>query len=278
MIMYGGVSNPPFRAVIAEYPWWQQYHNESILEIQYRQLLNAARCDNLECLRRLDAATLANATQQVYYIGYNGSSTQYYGYGDFYFGPSIDGIVLRDLPSNEFKQGHFTKVPLLTTRDGYEGVSFSNTSETSLTGLQSDIQTLFSFAKSAFFARLFQLYPASAFNSTFFQRQQIFGDFIINCPTYYLSSAFSNYGLPIWKQIFNDGSQLHGATHTILFSNTYGTHTGDNYTLFQVLADWYISFTAELDPNAVSYSNLSKPYWPQYLSPGGPGRRAHSTC
>jgi hypothetical protein len=23
IVMYGGVSNPPFRAAISEYPWWQ---------------------------------------------------------------------------------------------------------------------------------------------------------------------------------------------------------------------------------------------------------------
>lgn len=47
---------------------------------------------------------------------------QEYGYGDFYFGPTVDGTFIRDLPSNEFQNGHFAKVPLITNRDGYEGM------------------------------------------------------------------------------------------------------------------------------------------------------------
>ena len=38
-----------------------------------------------------------------------------------YYGPSVDGQIIRDLPSNEFKQGHFSKIPLIVDRDGFEG-------------------------------------------------------------------------------------------------------------------------------------------------------------
>jgi carboxylesterase type B len=177
----------------------------------------------LSCLRGLPADTLAIATQATYFQAYNATSIQWYGYGDFYFGPSVDGDAIRDVPSNEFKRGHFTKVPLLNTRDGYEGVSFSNTSLKTVAEEQADLQALFPYAKPSFFNRLFEVYPASAFNSTFFQRQQIFGDFIINCPTYYMATAVSDWGLPVWKMIFDAGSQLHGATHNIIFNNTYGS-------------------------------------------------------
>lgn len=30
------------------------------------------------------------------------------------------------------------------------------------------------------------------------------------------------------------------------------------------MKDYFISFTAHLDPNAQSYSNVSKPHWPLY--------------
>jgi hypothetical protein len=38
-----------------------------------------------------------------------------------------------------------------------------------------------------------------------------------------------------------------------------------------IVKDWFISFTTNLDPNAVSYSNATKPYWPQYLWAGPAG-------
>ena len=47
-----------------------------------------------------------------------------------------------------------------------------------------DLQTIFPYAKQSFFERLYELYPADAFNSTLFQRQQIYGDYIIDCRKY----------------------------------------------------------------------------------------------
>lgn len=44
-----------------------------------------------------------------------------------------------------------------------------------------DLQQIFPYAKESFFNRLYQLYPASDFNSTFFRRAEIYGDYIINC-------------------------------------------------------------------------------------------------
>lgn len=106
MILYGGVASPPFRAVLSEYPWWQPFHNNTILEQQYRSVLKYTDCTDLQCLRTVDPGTLKAASQQSYLDAGT-------GYGDFYYGPSVDGDAIRDLPSNEFKQGHFTKVPLL---------------------------------------------------------------------------------------------------------------------------------------------------------------------
>lgn len=93
-------------------------------------------------------------------------------------------LILRsDLPSNEFKQGHFTKVPMIVNRDAYEGYNYSpkdNTTEQ----LNEDLQEIFPYAKQSFFNRLYQLYPESDFNSTFFRRAEIYGDYIINCREY----------------------------------------------------------------------------------------------
>lgn len=94
------------------------YHNNSVLESQYRLLLSASNCTSLQCLRTLDSATLKRAAQQTFVDAYN-SDPALYAFGDFYYGPSVDGDVIRDLPSNEWKQGHFTKVPLLVDHDGY---------------------------------------------------------------------------------------------------------------------------------------------------------------
>ena len=157
----------------------------------------------------LDEDALRVATQQTYIDAYRTQSPGTYGYGDFYYGPSVDGDVIRDLSSNEWKQGHFTKVPLLVDRDGYEGFAFSNQSVLTTEDTTADLQQLFPYAKQHFFDRLYQLYPAEAYNSTFWQRQALFGDFIINCPTYYMAAASSDAGVPTYKLIFNAGTQVH---------------------------------------------------------------------
>ena len=89
---------------------------------------------------------------------------------------------IRDLPSRELAAGHFTKVPLLVDTEGYEGFLFSNQSQRTMADETTDLQILFPYAKNSFFTRLYELYPASDFNSTLFQRQTIFGNFIVCCP------------------------------------------------------------------------------------------------
>ena len=114
MIMYGGASSPPFRAAIPEYPWWQSYKNGTTLEAQYRQMLTATNCNDLACLRTQNTGALIDAMQYTFRVGY---TEGWAGWGDFYYGPTVDGVVIRDFPSNEFKRGHFTKVALMVNRD-----------------------------------------------------------------------------------------------------------------------------------------------------------------
>jgi len=207
MILYGGVTNPPFRAVIAEYPWWQPYKSNAILQNQYRGLLSAANCSTLECLRSLDTDTLRTAQQQTYFDAYYDEGVV--AFGDFYYGPAVDGDIIRDLPSNEFKQGHFTKVPLLTDHDGYEGYLYTNHSETTIEQETAGLQKAFPNAKQSFFDRLYQLFPREEYNSTLFQRQDIWGDFIIDCPTVRCSSACT-YDLGSTRADTTESAVLHG--------------------------------------------------------------------
>ncbi|TKA46995.1 hypothetical protein B0A55_13053, partial [Friedmanniomyces simplex] len=192
MILYGGEDNPPFRAVISERPWVQTYHNNSVLEMQFREVLNATSCDGLACLRSLSADQL-NVGQQVALVNAYLNNPRMYGFGDYWFGPTVDGEYIRDFPSRELENGHFSKVPLLVDTEGYEGFLFSNRSLRTLADETADLQVIFPYAKNSFFTRLYEVYPTSAFNSTFFQRQTIYGDYIINCPTYYMASAVSDW-------------------------------------------------------------------------------------
>lgn len=169
-------------------------------------------------------------------------------------------------------------------------------SETAMAQENMDLETLFPAWTPSFLKRLYSLYPRSDFNSTFYQRQTVFGDFIISCPTYYMSTAVSDYK-PTYKMIFNAGTQMHGATQPFLLRFQYGSTcpivaqtifslghltylsacaantsadmTGDNSTIGNIMKDYYVSFVTHLDPNAFSYSGTPKPAWPSYQSADG---------
>lgn len=123
----GGYGSPPFRAAIAEYPWWQPLLNRSTQELQYRHALDAATCGDVTCLRGLSAEELTTVGQADLNASYPGPGS---GYGLFWFGPVVDGEFVQELPDTAFKMGNYYKVPLLVDHDGYEGVDFSNSSET----------------------------------------------------------------------------------------------------------------------------------------------------
>lgn len=44
-----------------------------------------------------------------------------YGYGDYYFTPTVDGKIIQELPSKGFSEGKFSKVPVIADREAYEG-------------------------------------------------------------------------------------------------------------------------------------------------------------
>jgi len=76
--------------------WWQSYKNNTVLEYQYREMLAATNCSTLACLRQQTTETLINATQFSLAVGY---TSNIYGWGDFYYGPSVDGDIIRSVLS-----------------------------------------------------------------------------------------------------------------------------------------------------------------------------------
>jgi len=126
LIAGGAYDDPPFSAAIAEYPWWQPLLNASSQERQYITALALSNCSDLACLRSLPSDNLQTLNQAVQNASYPGPGN---GFGDFWFGPVVDGTFIRRLPDLEYKSGNFYKVPLLVDRDAYEGYIFSNATD-----------------------------------------------------------------------------------------------------------------------------------------------------
>ncbi|OCL12110.1 alpha/beta-hydrolase [Glonium stellatum] len=283
MTMYGGESDPPFRAA---------------LNTQYQTFLSAANCSTLPCLRSLPTSALQLATTRANAAAY---AARQFAYGTFYWGPAVDGAVVPTVPFAAFRAGAFARVPLLVDHDGFEGVVFSNASLTTTAEVIADLAALWPTTPVSTVADLVALYPASQFNGTaleaqpffslleggvaastaFAQRQAVFGDAMIDCPTSVMAGAVSATGEKAWKMVFNAGDQVHGATAEFLFSTTINRYfvlhvgyvdadadeifvaAGDvlgNATLGAILRDYFVSFAVELDPNAWA-TVANKPAW-----------------
>ncbi|KIW96658.1 uncharacterized protein Z519_02049 [Cladophialophora bantiana CBS 173.52] len=264
LIANSGSDFPPFAAAIADHPWWQPLANRSTQNIQYNTALKLSGCSDINCLRSLSSATVGNLNQAVINATYPGPGN---AYGVYYWGPVVDGKFIRDLPNQEFAKGNFYKVPLITNRDAYEGYIFSNMTQTSQVDETVDAEALFPSAGPSFFSRLYSLYPRSSFNSTFYQRQTWFGDFIINCPTYYMASSMvdslSNRSA-VFKLTFAAGTELHGATNPFISSNVTNYPSANNLTLAHIMTSYWVSFTVFHDPNPLRTAGA--PYWPSYIS------------
>ncbi|KAK5117720.1 hypothetical protein LTR62_005144 [Meristemomyces frigidus] len=285
LIAGGAYDEPPYSAAIAEYPWfvpirwtavdgqeitdifrWQPFLNSSQQDKQFDTTLQLANCSSITCLRSLSSSTISTLSQKVENASYPTGGD---GFGVYYWGPVVDYKFIKELPSIAFSLGHFYDVPLMVDHDAYEGVIFSNMSLMTQAAETTDAEYLFPFAGPAFFSRLYELYPMSDYNSTFFQRQTWFGDFIINCPTYQMATNAvdrNTNSSAVFKLTFAAGSEEHGATTPFLASNITGWPGANNHTLAEIMSSYWISFATTHDPNLLRVN--SAPYWPSYISDG----------
>lgn len=117
-------------------------------------------------------------------------------------------------------------------------------------------------------------HPLSS-NSTFYQRQTWFGDFIINCPTYEMASRAVDHNSnssAVFKLTFAAGSEVHASTAPFLASNSTNWADANNQTLAAIMTSYWSSFAQTYDPNP--YRDERAPYWPSYIS-GGDGSVAN---
>jgi carboxylesterase type B len=156
---------------------WQAFVNASTAEKQYRNTMIASACNDINCLRSLSETQLVTIQQVVMNNSYQQPP---YVDGDYYFGPSVDGVFIREHPNTAYKNGRFYKVPFLVDHNEWEGVAFSRQINSSAQIIP-DEESFFTGRGPSFFGKLFALYPASAYNSSFWQRVDWFSDVVVDC-------------------------------------------------------------------------------------------------
>jgi carboxylesterase type B len=257
-IWQGGEANPPFRAAIADLPWWQRLLNKTELAQQYQGVLNAANCSNINCLRSLSASQYFDAQQAVL------NDSWRYPYGTFYFGPYVDGDYIRNLPSLELQAGHFSRRPLITDHDGNEGLIFTPQTINTQDGFEKRVATVFPATGRNFRSRISDLYPPSTsglygYNASVGQQlrsDNFFGDAMISCPSYYLASSLTDAGVPVHKYVYTlptFSTSAHGDLEE-LFVPTPDNDTSPSAILGRQFLKYYIpNFIITTNPNDNSW-------------------------
>ncbi|KAL7953545.1 Carboxylesterase family domain-containing protein [Trichoderma compactum] len=221
MIYKGGEKSPPYRGAIAEFPWLQPYHDDVFLQKQYQAVLNDAKCGNLACLRNLSPSALETAITKSYYTAYDAGL---YACGDMFFGPSVDGNFVHDLPTY------------------YEQPFF----------------------RSLIFPLIALLAPLSIPGSdpSLWQAQQINGNANINCPTHYFAAAAEKYGVPAYKSIFDAGVYVHSAADFPIFNaQIFTVDTSVATSVKDYFLSFIMGLDPNTFP---SVSHQTRTHWPQY--------------
>ena len=276
LLWNGGERNPPYHAAMAEFPGIPTMLNSSQLEVQYQQVLSAANCPDVNCLRSFSGEEFNQAQQKVLT-----QDTSSYAYGLFYYAPYVDGNFIRSLPSNDMSWGNIATVPLMTSRDGNEGHIFTPPYIRTTADYEAHMHSLFNGGIN-FFGQLDYLYPTSsppgpyAYNSTHQRAEWVIGDAFIACVSEYAASSLTNRlsnvdkRPAVWKFIWaypSYSTAYHGSYYPYVYTAHYynATENSTEARTARVLTHYFSSFILHSNPNiGASRSDSSYSPWREY--------------
>ena len=189
---HGGLGDaPPFQRAILQSPaFFPQPEPTQQLEA-YEKLLNATGTHSLRELRGLNSTDLILANSKV---------VQRSNYGQFTFGPVIDGFYVPALPGVSLHEGHYHRnIDIMTAYNELEGLLFTPPYIQTNESFRAYLHSVFPAAPDSAIERIEELYPprkpgligeaAARIN----RLAQALGDAAVNCNTHYLQSAVAEY-------------------------------------------------------------------------------------
>jgi carboxylesterase type B len=235
---YGGKRDPPaFQQAVLQSPGFlplPQKHRQEEVYQKFMQILNVSSLDEA---RELPSQTLIEAN--AYHIG------EFSFYGDFTYGPAVDGTFSPSLPGQLLEQGAFHKnVNVMVGSNSDEGLLFIMPTAQEESGYQQYLdENIPGIRPSPRSYISSTLYPP-IFNGNFGYRTRLergaltLSDFIFQCNTDYINRAF------------------HGRSFAYRFSIPPGIHAQDlpytfyngpnqavvNDTVALILQDYITSF------------------------------------
>lgn len=267
---YGGERPAPFQQAIVQSPGFIPKPSRAGNQATYDDLRKTANCTDLRALRALPASQLAAASQK--YVVAGGG-----------FGPSVDGIIVLDVPGVSLLTGRFNKnITMMLGHNTNEGFIFTqpNANITTTASLDALLMTTFNDIGGAANTQLAILYPEAnqiatletpprvLYTSAFSRANQIITDIIFTCNNNWLARASGNQS---FSYHFTVAPGYHAQDIPYTFYNGLGAASlrpllpgtpPVNRTIAVMMQQYFTAFAATGDPNGAGTSGRTK--FPRY--------------
>jgi acetylcholinesterase len=204
---FGGLKgSAPFQQAVPQSPGWTPVTSNFQQEQIYQKFLSLTNSSSIADLRRLPTEVLMRANAQQ--VAYDSS------YGQFTYGPVVDGNFAPLQPGQLLAQGRFDKdVRVMVGHNANEGALFTPPFLRSDDTLTTQLRSAFPYAPQSSVDYISNtLYPP-IFNGSYPYRDQysrgsfIIAEGIFTCNTNYLSTA---YGNQTYSYLFAIPPAIHG--------------------------------------------------------------------
>jgi len=256
---FGGNKGPaPFQQAVLQSPAFQNLPSYYQQEQTFNTFLQLTNSSTIEEVRQLPYSTLQMAN-----IVQVGNST----YGEFGFGPVVDGLFAPAIPGKLLLQGSFDKnLKIMVGHNADEGLEFTSPNITDNATLNDYILTAFPEIQPAVANYIENvLYPPNMTNGTLGlsgysdetgRADLITSESTFTCNTYYLDRAFGNQ---TYAYQFSVGPALHGQDVPYTFFNGPSSSVSSD-TAAVALQQYITSFAV----NGAPSGNYTIPYFPMY--------------
>ncbi|PIA97498.1 Lipase 1 [Cercospora beticola] len=211
---FGGSKPVPFQQVVAQSPGFQPMPSNIEQDSIFNAFLGLAGVKTIGEARQLSYEKLQTA---------NIIQTALSRYGQYTWGPTVDGIFAPELPGQLLAKGRFAKdVKVMVGHNQNEGLLFVNPLASNSSGFEDNIDSLQPSIKAFPLYKNYlanTLYPADAYPGQIERYAAIVADSAFVCNTFYLDKAFGNQ---TYAYFFVVPPALHGTDIAYTFYNDGG--------------------------------------------------------
>jgi carboxylesterase type B len=249
---YGGLNGrAPFKKAIMQSPAWANIPSAHQQEAAYTKFLEILNVKTLDEARNLPSLQLRMA---------NAIQVAMSAYGQFTFGPLVDGVFTPALPQRLLLQGSYDKsVKIMVGHNGDEGLLFANPLTDSTDKLDALLLNAFPGIQPDVVDYITNtLYPAvfdgSKNYTTQFQRQRnILADSSFVCNWWYLNQAFKDQ---CYAYIFNVFPAIHGQDIGFTWDDGYSAPSFASVMTAQIFQQFLTSYALTGKPEIRDLPNM----------------------